>query len=211
MKEEQKDFSEEITARQLGVEEIIFLHAAPMQAIPERTEREVVLLTWVVTGSWGVRDRFNNGATIFPGDLLRVTAGTGISITECNPSETDPARIVQLRLRPTQGGMISGYEVRNFFPEEMEPEPLLIASVSPQGNVVNACAAVDLHAVIVGPAAAHQLQPLPSQRLIIPVEKGVIVDGNTIEGTATLDAGKGLLLESQQQRSVVLIISKAQK
>lgn len=188
------------------VENITVLRLAAGEAIPERAERDVVLLTWVVEGCWGVRDSFNNGATVFPGDLLRVSAGTGLTITESNPSATEPARVVQLRLRPLREGMISGYEVRNFFPEEMEFAPLLIASPNPQGNVVNACAAVQIFAVLITPSRPHQLAADSAEQVVIPVEGEVVLDGSKTETAATVPAGKQPLIESPLQSVVVLII-----
>lgn len=195
---------EEIQGRGV-VEGITLLRVTPMGALPMRTEREVVLLTWVIEGSWGVRDRFNNGATVFPNDLLRVAAGTGLTITEFNPSATEPAHILQLRLRPQQEGMIPGYEVRNFFPEEMESKPLLIASLAPEGNALNSCAAVHIYAAFVTP-----IQPLPipatsTERLIIRVEGEIVVDGNRIERAITIEAGKRVIIEALTQARVMII------
>lgn len=194
------------TASNNVVQSIAVLRVDAGGAIAERTEREVVLLTWVAEGSWGVRDSFNNGATVFPGDLLRVTAGTGLTITEQNPSATEPARIVQLRLWPNRQGVIPGYEVRNFFPEEMELEPLLIASENPQGGVVNACASVQMFAVLITPARSHLLAADSVPQIIVPTEGEVVVDGTKTQTAVTIQAGKQSLIESPLGAVVVLII-----
>ena len=102
--------------------------------------------------------------------------------------------------------MISGYEVRNFFPEEMEFAPLLIASPNPQGNVVNACAAVQIFAVLIPPSRPHQLAADSAEQVVIPVEGEVVLDGSKTETAATVPAGKQPLIESPLQSVVVLII-----
>lgn len=178
------------------VQSITFLRVAPMDVLPMRTEHEVVLLTWVIEGSWGVRDTFNNGATIFPNDLLRVAAGTGLTITEFNPSATEPASIVQLRLRPKQEGMVSGYEVRNFFLEEMESKPLLIASLTAQEGVVNSCAAVHIYVALITAIEPLPLPAISTERLVVRVEGEIVVDGNRIETVITIEAGKEMTIEA---------------
>lgn len=178
------------------VQSITFLRVAPMGVLPMRTEHEVVVLTWVIEGSWGVRDTFNNGATIFPNDLLRVAAGTGLTITEFNPSATEPASIVQLRLWPKQEGMIPGYEVRNFFPEEMESKLLLIASLTAHQGIVNSCAAVHIYVAFVTTIQPLQLPATSTERLVVRVEGKIVVDGNRIETVITIEAGKEMTIEA---------------
>lgn len=195
---------EEIQGRGV-VEGITLLRVAPMGALPMRTEREVVLLIWVIEGSWGVRDTFNNGATVFPNDLLRVAAGTGLTITECNPSATESAHILQLRLRPQQERMIPGYEVRNFFPEEMESKPLLIASLTAQGGVVNSCAAVHIYVALITAIEPLPLPAISTERLVVRVEGEIVVDGNRTERAITIEAGKRAIIEALTQARVMII------
>ncbi|MBK8912005.1 MAG: pirin family protein [Chlorobi bacterium] len=191
------------------LQSITLLRADPAEAMPERTERDAVLLTWVAEGSWAVRDTFNNGATVFPGDVLRVAAGTGMTMVEGNPSATEGARIVQLRMRPVREAMIPGYEVRNFFPEEMDSAPLLVAALAPhgdqQGNVANACAAVQLYALRISPAHSHRLCAVPVQRFVILVEGTVSIDGTEATTAIAIAEGREALIESPTGGTVVIV------
>ena len=187
------------------LQSITLLRADPAEAMPERTERDAVLLTWVAEGSWAVRDTFNNGATVFPGDVLRVAAGTGMTMVEGNPSATEGAHIVQLLLRPAREAMIPGYEVRNFFPEEMDSAPLLVAALAPHGNVVNACAAVQLYALRIPPAHSHRLCAMPAQRFVILVEGIVSIDGTAATTAIAIAEGRESLMESPTGGTVVIV------
>ncbi|KXK56294.1 MAG: hypothetical protein UZ07_CHB004001555, partial [Chlorobi bacterium OLB7] len=143
-------------------------------------------------------------------DVLRVAAGTGMTMVEGNPSATEGARIVQLRMRPVREAMIPGYEVRNFFSRRRWILrrcwlPRLPRTGDQQGNVANACAAVQLYALRISPAHSHRLCAVPVQRFVILVEGTVSIDGTEATTAIAIAEGREALIESPTGGTVVIV------
>ena len=71
---------------------------------------EMEILTYVLSGAVEHRDSLGNSAVIRAGDLQRMTAGTGITHAEMNPSATEPLHLLQIWLHPDRSGLAPGYE-----------------------------------------------------------------------------------------------------
>ena len=76
----------------------------------EHPHDNMELVSYVVQGGLAHKDSLGNGSTIRPGDIQRMTAGTGIRHSEYNPSETEPARFLQIWIRPETEGLAPDYE-----------------------------------------------------------------------------------------------------
>lgn len=86
------------------------------------------ILSWVVEGAMEHRDSMGNGSVMHPGELQRMTAGTGVTHSEFNHSKTDPLRFLQIWIVPEAEGLEPGYEQRAFPLDENRGELLLVAS-----------------------------------------------------------------------------------
>ena len=75
------------------------------------------IITYVLSGALAHRDSLGTGSTLRPGELQRMTAGTGITHSEFNPSPTEPAHFYQIWLLPEREGLEPSYEQRPI-PEE---------------------------------------------------------------------------------------------
>jgi len=76
--------------------------------------RDMEILTWVLEGALAHQDSMGNGSTIRPGELQRMTAGTGVTHSEKNPSKTEPVRLLQIWIMPDKHGLKPEYEQREF-------------------------------------------------------------------------------------------------
>jgi quercetin 2,3-dioxygenase len=86
------------------------------------------LLDYVVSGSIQHRDSMGNTSVIRPGEVQRMSAGTGVTHSEFNPSAEEPVHFLQIWITPEQGGAAPGYEQREFAEEERRGRLRLIAS-----------------------------------------------------------------------------------
>ena len=86
------------------------------------------ILSWVVAGAIEHRDSMGTGSTVRPGELQRMTAGTGITHSEFNHSKTDSLRFLQVWIEPEVEGLEPGYEQREFPLDENRGKLLLVAS-----------------------------------------------------------------------------------
>lgn len=86
------------------------------------------ILTWVLSGSIVHEDSTGAKGETRPGEIQRMTAGTGIFHSEANGSETEDMRLLQIWIHPEKQGLEPGYEQKAFAPEDLENRLRVIAS-----------------------------------------------------------------------------------
>ena len=82
----------------------------PGAGFPAHPHAEMEILTYVLGGAVAHRDSLGNQAVVRAGDLQRMTAGTGITHSEMNPSDTDTLHLLQIWIFPDRSGLAPGYE-----------------------------------------------------------------------------------------------------
>ncbi len=84
------------------------------QGFATHSHRDMEIVTVVLEGSLAHKDSLGNIATITPGEVQRMTAGTGITHSEFNPSASELTHFLQIWILPDRPGLIPGYEQLNF-------------------------------------------------------------------------------------------------
>jgi len=87
------------------------------QGFGTHPHRDMEIVTYVLSGALEHRDSMGNGEVLRPGEFQRMTAGTGITHSEFNPSSTEPTHLYQIWLFPERNGLTPSYEQKAF------PEP----------------------------------------------------------------------------------------
>jgi quercetin 2,3-dioxygenase len=100
----------------------------PGQGFGTHPHEDMEIVTYVLSGALAHKDSLGTGSAIRPGELQRMTAGTGISHSEFNPSQTEPVHLYQIWLLPEQEGLDPSYEQRAFPEEERANRLRLVAS-----------------------------------------------------------------------------------
>ena len=100
----------------------------PGAGFPTHPHREMEILTYMLEGELAHKDSMGNGSTIRPGDVQRMSAGTGLTHSEFNPSNTNEAKLLQIWLMPAQRGLPPSYEQTAFEPSEFQNALRLVAS-----------------------------------------------------------------------------------
>ena len=101
---------------------------APGQGFGTHTHRDMEILSWVVEGAMEHRDSLGNGSVIRPGELQRMTAGTGVAHSEFNHSRKETLRFLQIWILPERSGIEPGYEQAAFPLDRRRGELVLVAS-----------------------------------------------------------------------------------
>lgn len=134
---------------------------APGAGFPRHGHRDMEIVTYMLAGALEHEDSLGNGSVIRPGEVQRMTAGTGVFHSEHNPSKTEPAHLLQIWIHPRRKGLPPGYEQRLFPPEARRGRLLLVASGHDGDDAVRLEADARLYAALLarGEEADHALAP----------------------------------------------------
>ena len=101
---------------------------APGQGFGAHPHRDMEILTWVLSGALRHEDSLGTGSVIVPGDLQRMSAGSGVVHSEWNASDREPVHFLQIWILPAAGGGAASYEQRRFEPEALRNALPVVAS-----------------------------------------------------------------------------------
>ena len=104
----------------------------PGRGFPTHGHRDMEIVTYILNGALQHRDSMGSGSIIRRGDAQRMSAGTGVTHSESNPSKAEPVHLLQIWILPEQTGRQPEYEEKKFSDEEKQNKLRLI--VSPNGD-----------------------------------------------------------------------------
>jgi quercetin 2,3-dioxygenase len=105
---------------------------APAAGFGKHGHRDMEILTYVLAGRLEHEDSLGTKSVIQPGEMQRMSAGTGILHSEYNPSEEEPVHFLQIWISPKKTGVQPGYEQRAVPPNERRGQLRLV--VAPDGR-----------------------------------------------------------------------------
>ncbi|MEC4805512.1 MAG: pirin family protein [Jaaginema sp. PMC 1079.18] len=170
----------------------------PGQGFGTHSHRNMEIITYVLAGSLEHKDSIGNGSIIRPGDVQRMSAGTGIAHSEFNASETEPVHFLQIWILPNETGIPPSYEQKHFAPEEKQGKLKLVASSESREDVVKIHQDANLYVSLLneGDRVHHTLSDRRSAWL--QVAKGSITLNNQ-----PLQTGDGVAIQSEENLEVV--------
>jgi hypothetical protein len=148
--------------------------------------RDMEILTVVLDGALQHRDNLGNGSVIRPGDVQRMSAGTGVLHSEFNASDKDPVHFLQIWIEPSKRGVQPGYEQKHFGAEDRQGRLRLLASSDGRDASVTLHQDARVYVTDLGPddAVSHDIEP--GRRAYVHVARGAV----TLNGLP-LEAGDG--------------------
>lgn len=167
------------------------------QGFPAHGHRDMEIVTYVLDGKLSHRDSMGNGSTIGPGDVQRMSAGTGVTHSEFNASPTDPLHLLQIWLIPTRAGLAPGYEEKRFDRADKQGRLRAIATPDGRDGSVTVRSDASIHATWLNDGEVVRFTPSPDRTVYVHVAQGAVrVNGEPLK------AGDAALLE--QEAEVVL-------
>ena len=160
--------------------------------------QDMEIISYVIDGALEHRDSMQNGSVIRPGDVQRMTAGTGVQHSEFNHSGDDLVHFLQIWILPERPGLEPGYEEKRFEREEKLDQLRLVGSRDGRNGSVTIHQNVDLYAGLLseGTELTHVFATGRSGWLQV-VRGDVILDGQA------LTAGDGAAITELEQATVV--------
>jgi quercetin 2,3-dioxygenase len=164
----------------------------PGMGFGTHSHRDMEIITYVLEGALEHKDSLGNGSVIVPGEVQRMSAGTGIAHSEFNPSPTEPVHLLQIWILPNQKGVQPSYEQRTFSREDKQGRLRLIAAPDGREGAVTIHQAVELYAGVLaaGDQVVHSLER--DRHAWVQVAQGAV----TLNGH-TLKAGDGAAVSDQ--------------
>jgi redox-sensitive bicupin YhaK (pirin superfamily) len=120
----------------------------PGQGFDTHGHRDMEIISYVLDGALEHKDSMGTGSVIRPGDVQRMSAGTGVRHSEFNASDSDPVHFLQIWILPEEKGLAPSYEQRTFAAEEKNGKLRLVGSRDGREGSVTIHRDVDLYAAL---------------------------------------------------------------
>ena len=160
---------------------------------PTHSHRDMEIITYVLEGALAHKDSTGTSSVIRVGDVQRMSAGTGISHSEYNASQTEPVHFLQIWIIPDETGLPPGYEQRAFSLEKNRGRWTLVASKQGRDESVTVHQDVDVWAARFSPGEQSSFPLKPSRSIWTQVARGTV----TLNGV-TLNAGDGAAVSQEE-------------
>jgi redox-sensitive bicupin YhaK (pirin superfamily) len=155
---------------------------APGQGFGEHRHRDMEIVSYVLEGALAHRDSMGNSGVILPGDVQRMSAGTGVQHSEFNGSRTEPVHFLQIWILPEAPGTAPGYEQRTFLPQTRRGKLRLIGSRDGREGSVTIRQDVDAWASVLETGQEVRHVVAPGRHAWLQVAEGELeLNGNRLE------------------------------
>ena len=169
--------------------------------------RDMEIISYVLDGELAHKDSMGNGSTIRPGDVQRMSAGSGVRHSEFNPSSTNPVHFLQIWIQPNAQGIEPSYEEKRFSVEEKRGRLRMIASPDQAEGSVLIHQDARVYAGLFDGEETATLNVEPGRTLYVHVARGTVTaNGIVLNGgdAVTLTDTKKLELNRGQQAEVLV-------
>jgi redox-sensitive bicupin YhaK (pirin superfamily) len=170
---------------------------APSSGFPPHSHADMEIITYVIEGALEHRDSSGGHGVIRPGEVQKMSAGTGVTHSEMNPSPDEPVHLLQIWIRPERDGVKPYYEQKGFPEDERRARLRLVAAPEGAEGSVTLYQNVRLYDALLaeGDEVTHALQP--GRHAWLQVVKGAV----TLNGNQ-LTAGDGAAVSGEESVTV---------
>lgn len=162
----------------------------PSSGFDKHPHRDMEIISYVISGALEHQDSLGTGSIIRPGEIQRMTAGSGVLHSEYNPSNSTPVHFLQIWIIPSQKGLPPSYEQKAIL--KQKNNLVLIGAPKPEQNAVLIHQNVDLYVGEFTEGSTYSYQFNEQQAAWIQMIKGQIKVGDEI-----LKSGDGASFEAE--------------
>ncbi len=160
---------------------------APGKGFGTHPHRDMEIISYVLDGALEHRDSMGNGSVIRPGDVQRMSAGTGVAHSEFNHSREESVHFLQIWILPDAQGHEPGYEQKHFSDADKRGRLRLVASRDGREGSVSLNQDADVHAGLLDGEESFSFDVAPGREVWVHVARGRLALGDT-----PLAAGDGV-------------------
>ncbi|MGB4100302.1 MAG: pirin family protein [Alphaproteobacteria bacterium] len=182
-------------------------YVQPEQGFGMHGHRDMEIVTYLLSGALEHKDSMGNGSVIRPGDVQRMSAGTGVQHSEFNPSATESTHLLQIWLLPAQKGIAPGYEQKTFGTEEKRGRLRLIVAPDGADGAVTIHQDAALYAGLFDGTETALYLPRPGRKTYIHIARGILrVNGQELNAGDALkiDNEPRIILDQGKQAEILL-------
>ena len=169
---------------------------APGRGFGTHSHRDMEIISYVLEGSIEHKDSMGTGSIIKPGDVQRMTAGTGVQHSEYNHSKQEPVHFLQIWIVPEAARLKPSYEQKTFSAEEKQGKLRLVAAQGGRDGAVTVHQDMALYATLLA----------PDERVIHTIERGhawvQVVRGVITLNGEELEAGDGAAVSDERELTI---------
>jgi redox-sensitive bicupin YhaK (pirin superfamily) len=165
----------------------------PGRGFETHGHRDMEIISYVLQGELEHKDSMGTGSVIRPGELQRMSAGTGVLHSEFNPSRTEPTRFLQIWILPERQGIEPSYEQRYFDPAQRQGTLRVIASRDGRDGSLTVHQDVSIYAGLLAAGDRVQHTLAPDRHAWLQVARGRVTLGEQV-----LRAGDGAAVSDQR-------------
>ena len=173
---------------------------APGRGFPMHGHRDMEIITYILEGALKHQDSMGNGSVIRPGDVQRMSAGTGVRHSEQNALADEPVHLLQIWILPDTVGLEPSYEQKAFSKDQLRNRFHLIASTDGRDGSVTVHQDVSLLASVIEETESVGYSILPTRFGWLQVARGAIeLNGETAE------QGDGVVIVGESELKAVAV------
>ena len=179
----------------------------PNAGFPTHGHRDMEIITYVLEGALEHKDSMGNGSIIHPGEVQKISAGTGILHSEFNPSPTVPVHLLQIWIIPDKKGLKPSYEQHQFNVNKNPDQLTLIAAKNGEGDCISVQQDVKCYLSMVGVGSVINYKMSSQRYAWLQVLKGAIKlnDQPLSAGDgAMVSEEKSLIIEGTEEAEILL-------
>ena len=179
----------------------------PGKGFGAHSHRDMEIISYVLEGGLAHRDSMGNGSVIRPGDVQRMSAGTGVTHSEFNASDRELVHFLQIWIEPGRAGLAPGYEEKRFDAASKQGRLRLIASPDGADGSVTIHQDARVYAGLFDAAESWEHTLAPGRRAYVHVARGEVeVNGTKLaSGDALKLAGEPLVRLANGRAAEVLL------
>ncbi|MEO1671492.1 MAG: pirin family protein [Cyanobacteria bacterium J06631_2] len=180
----------------------------PAKGFGTHGHQDMEIISYVLAGELEHRDSMGNGSVIRPGDVQRMSAGTGVRHSEFNASDTNPVHFLQIWVLPETQGLEPSYEEKNFNSEIKQGKLTLVGSRDGRHNSVTIHQDVNLYLGSLGQSDRLNYQIASDRAAWLQVTKGDVKLNDRLlqagDGAAIVDEAEVVIVGSSANSKVLL-------